>query len=230
MDDDAQVTYSDRPARVVIVDNHDLARLGLMRLLEGEPDIVVVGEARSGAEAVAMCARLLPDLVLMDVRMPGMDGPSATREIRRIRPDTAVVIVTLYEDQEYIVRAISAGASGYILKDASRQEVLSTMRKVLDGESVIAPALTMRVLRQLNTSSAQRPMPTRGTLTRREIDVLRLVVDGYTNQEIALRLSIGSGTVKSHVEHIISKLGASSRTQAAVQAVQHGLVSLNSSD
>jgi DNA-binding NarL/FixJ family response regulator len=159
-----------------------------------------------------------------------MDGLTATEQIQQRSPRTSVLVITLYEDQDYILRAIRAGASGYILKDSSRREVLSTIRRVLEGESVLDPSLSMRVLRRLSRPDEHVDSPPRETLTPRETDVLRLVVDGYTNQEIALHLSIGSGTVKTHVEHIISKLGASSRTQAAVRAVQRGLVAPPPSD
>ena len=215
---------TNKVGRIVVADDHDLVRTGLVRLLEGEPDIVIIGEAARGDEAVAMCVRLTPDLVLMDVRMPGIDGLTATAEIQHRLPGTAVLIVTLYEDQEYILRAIKAGAAGYILKDASKQEILTTVRKVLDGESVLDPAMTMRVLRRLTMESSQLSTPPLDSLTPRETEVLQFVVEGCTNQEIAKHLSIGAGTVKSHVEHIISKLGAAGRTQAAVRAVQRGLV------
>jgi DNA-binding NarL/FixJ family response regulator len=215
--------------RIVVADDHELARTGLIRMLEGEPDLAVVGEADRGTKAVALCAELQPDLVLMDVRMPEMDGLTATGEIHRRSPRTAVLIVTLYEQQEYLVRAIRAGASGYLLKDATRAHILSVIRKVLGGESAIDPSMTMRVLQSLLVPETTAPERQAESLTQRETEVLELLVEGYTNHEIAARLRIGTGTVKSHVEHIISKLGASGRTQAAVMAVQHGLVALQPS-
>jgi DNA-binding NarL/FixJ family response regulator len=207
-----------------VADDHELARTGLIRMLEGEEDLAVVGEADSGTKAVALCAKLQPDLALMDVRMPEMDGLTATGAIHRHSPRTAVLIVTLYEQPDYIVRAIRSGASGYLLKDASRSHILGTIRKVLDGESAIDSSMTMRVLQTLFTSHGEHPGRQVESLTQRETDVLELLVQGCTNQEIAAHLRIGAGTVKSHVEHIISKLGASGRTQAAVLAVQRGLV------
>jgi DNA-binding NarL/FixJ family response regulator len=212
--------------RIIVVDDHELARTGLIRMLDGEPDIVVVGEANTGTSAVRLCMDLQPDLVLMDVRMPEMDGLTATAEIHRRSPRTAVLIVTLYEQQEYIVRAIRAGASGYLLKDSSRAHILEVVRKVLNGESAIDPVLTMRVLQSILSPEAQPQQRQIEALTQRETEVLQLLAEGYTNQEIAVRLRIGAGTVKSHVEHIISKLGASGRTQAAVLAVQQGLVNV----
>lgn len=215
--------------RIIVADDHELARTGLARMLEGEPDLLVVGEADRGTMAVALCERLRPDLVLMDVRMPEMDGLTATGEIHRRSPHTAVLIITVYEQQDYLVRAIRAGASGYLLKDASRAHILGTIRKVLAGESAIDPSLTMRVLQSLLAPDISPPQRHVEPLTQREIEVLQLLVEGYTNQEIAAHLRIGPGTVKSHVEHIIAKLGASGRTQAAVLAVQHGLVELQRS-
>lgn len=212
--------------RIIVADDHELARTGLIRMLDGEPDMEIVGEAATGTAAVSLCAALQPDLALMDVRMPEMDGLTATGEIHRHSPHTAVLIVTLYEQQDYIVRAIRAGASGYLLKDATRAHILSVIRKVLSGESALDPELTMRVLQSiLSPEVYTREQPVE-TLTHRETEVLQLLAEGYTNQEIAMRLRIGAGTVKSHVEHIISKLGASGRTQAAVLAVQQGLVTV----
>ncbi len=212
--------------RIIVADDHELARTGLIRMLDGEPDISVVGEATTGTAAVALCAELQPDLALMDVRMPEMDGLTATGEIHRRSPRTAVLIVTLYEQQDYIVRAIRAGASGYLLKDASRAHILEVIRRVLNGESAIDPGMTMRVLQSILKPATLAEERSIETLTQRETDVLQLLAEGYTNQEIAVRLRIGAGTVKSHVEHIISKLGASGRTQAAVLGVQQGLVTV----
>ncbi len=214
----------DRVGKILVVDDHELARMGLVSMLGGEPDLVVVGEASTGEEAISMCIRHQPDVVLMDVRMPGMDGLTATGEIHARHPGIQVLIFTMYEDQEYILKAVRAGAAGYILKDASREEVVRTIRKLLDGESVLDPTMTMRLLRRLTNQSKYSDDLAPEELTPREREVLQLVVEGFTNQEIALNLHIGAGTVKSHVEHIIAKLGAAGRTQAAVRAVQRGLV------
>jgi len=209
---------------ILIVDDHELARAGLASMLNGEPDLHVVGEAENGAAAVALCAYLKPDLVLMDVRMPGMDGIAATAAITAKSPQSSVIIVTLYEEQDYLFQAIKAGAAGYVLKDASRQELLSTVRRVLAGETALEPALAMRLLRRLSRETGQVHDMSIEPLTPRQMEVLRLLVEGQTNQEIANDLGIGPGTVKSHVEHIIAKLGAADRTQAAVRAVQRGLI------
>ena len=212
-----------KPASVLVVDDHELARAGLVSMLVGEPDINVVGEADNGETALGLCALLHPALVLMDVRMPGMDGLSATAAIRAQFPTTSVLIVTLYEEQDYLLQAIKAGAAGYILKDASRKEVLSTVRRVLNGDVAMDPALASRLLRRLSREK-HPPGALEEPLTPRQLEVLRGLVEGQTNQEIANDLGIGPGTVKSHVEHIIAKLGAADRTQAAVRAVQRGLV------
>ena len=212
------------PASVLIVDDHELARAGLASMLTGEPDLHVVGEAENGEAAVAVCALLQPDLVLMDVRMPGMDGLAATAAIKARSPHTSVVIVTLYEEQDDLLRAIRAGAAGYVLKDATRRDLLGTVRRVLTGEAALEPAMAMRLLRRLSRDGVSAGSTEVEPLTPRQIEVLRLLVEGHTNQEIANDLGIGQGTVKSHVEHIIAKLGASDRTQAAVRAVQRGLI------
>ncbi len=208
--------------RVLIVDDHDLARAGLASLLSTDPRLHIVGEAATGREALAICRQLRPDLVLMDVRIPDLDGLAATRAIKQECPSTSVIIVTMHENADYLVEALRAGAAGYVLKGATKQELLSTVSRVVSGEPVINSGLTVQLLRRLlrtdtvATAAAQ--------LTAREYDVLRLVVHGQTNGEIAHGLRISRSTVKAHVEHILDKLGVSDRTQAAVRAVELGLV------
>lgn len=216
--------HDERPYRILIVDDHELARGGLHSMLGGEPDIEIVGEAENGERAVKLCERLTPDLVLMDVRMPGMDGIAATTAIKRISPGTSVLMVTLYLDHDYLFQAIKAGAAGYVLKDATRRELLTAVRRVLDGETALDSALAMKLLSRLSQEKEDQESQAVDPLTPRELEVLQLVVEGQTNHEIASALGIGSGTVKSHVEHIIAKLGAADRTQAAVRAVQLGLL------
>ena len=213
-------------ARLLIVDDHELARAGLRSMLAGEPDLEVVGEARNGREAVALCPRLAPDLLLMDVRMPELDGLAATAAVKAQCPSTSVVVVTMYEDPDYLFRAVQAGAAGYVLKDATRREVLAVVRRVLQGEAVLDAPLATRLLRRLATDPGPPPAAgaAGGPLTARERDVLRLLVEGQTNQEIAAALGLSRGTVKVHVGRIIAKLDASDRTQAAVRAVRLGLV------
>lgn len=213
------------PARLLIVDDHELARAGLRSILSGHADLTVAGEASTAAEAVELCELLRPDLVLMDVRMPGQDGLAATEAIRATCPQTSVVILTIHEDPDYLYRALKAGAAGYLLKDATRREIVDAVRRVLRGESILNPELAGRLLRRLAGAEPDAPaLPAVEAPTPRELDVLRLLARGMTNQEIAAGLGIGAGTVKAHVQRIIAKLGAADRTQAAVRAVQLGLI------
>lgn len=214
---------ADKPIRVLLADDHDLVREGLSSLLSTDPGVEVVGEATTGAEAIELTRQLEPDLVLLDIRMPDIDGLQAVATIKRDRPRTAVLMVTMYEDPGYLVKAIGAGATGYVLKGVRRAELLQMIRTVAGGGSAIDPALMSSVLRGM--TAAPEPMEDLGTrLTARELQVLRLIVDGLTNKEIAGRLCVSTDTVKRHVEHIIKKLQVSDRTQAAVQAVRRGLV------
>jgi DNA-binding NarL/FixJ family response regulator len=221
------------PARVLIADDHELARLGLRTMLEPESDLEVVGEAATGREAVALTRRLRPDLVMMDIRMPDMDGLAASALIKRESPRTSILVVTLSEDPDYLLEALKVGAAGFVLKDATRREVVQAVRQVLNGESPLDPKLAAHLIRRIATVSttttspapraapASRPAPG-GELTPRELEVLRLVADGKTNAEIAQELFVSVGTVKVHVERIIDKLDVSDRTQAAVRAVELG--------
>jgi two-component system NarL family response regulator len=214
-------------ARLIIADDHEIARTGLRGMLADQPDLQVVGEAATGGQAVALCRSLRPDLALMDVRMPDGDGLSATRAIREELPGTAVVMVTMHENPEYLLEALRAGAAGYVLKDATQDEVLRTVRRVLAGEALLTPNVASRLLKRLvpeerrGSPSQRRDQVPR--LTARELTVLRLVADGATNREIALALHLSAGTVKVHVERILAKLGVAHRTQAAVRAIELGL-------
>ena len=213
------------PARLAIVDDHDLARAGLRGMLAGERGLEIVGEAVNGRQALSLCRRLRPDLVLMDVRMPDLDGLAATRAIKQECPGTSVILVTMHENADYLLEAIKAGAAGYVLKGATKRELVSAVRRVLAGESVLEPDLTSQLLRRL-AREPRRDAPTPAEpLTPREREVLRLVARGYTNQEIATELTLSLSTVKTHLEHIIAKLDVSDRTQAAVRAAELGLLS-----
>lgn len=213
------------PARLAIVDDHDLARAGLRGMLAGERGLEIVGEAVNGRQALSLCRRLRPDLVLMDVRMPDLDGLAATRAIKQECPGTSVILVTMHENADYLLEAIKAGAAGYVLKGATKRELVSAVRRVLAGESVLEPDLTSQLLRRL-AREPRRDAPTPvEPLTPREREVLRLVARGYTNQEIATELTLSLSTVKTHLEHIIAKLDVSDRTQAAVRAAELGLLS-----
>lgn len=215
------------PARIVIVDDHDLVRAGLKAMLSSEPDLEIVGEAADGREALTLCRRLRPDLALMDVRMPGMDGLAATREIKRQLPEISVLVLTVHDNEDYMLEAIRAGASGYVLKDAPGQELVTAIQKVLGGEASLSRNLATRLLRQLANETHERrepPDPEREkivqSLTPRETEVLKLLAHGHTNRKISEKLFISIGTVKNHVEHIFAKLEVSDRTQAVVRAFE----------
>jgi DNA-binding NarL/FixJ family response regulator len=208
--------------RVVLVDDHDLVRAGLRCLLSGERGLEVAGEAANGRDALALCRRVQPDVALVDVRMPDMDGLAVARAVKRESPATTVILFTMYENADYLVEALKAGASGYLLKGASKREIVSTVRQVLAGESVLHSELVLQLLRRLSGTTGE---PGTGQqLTRREHDVLGLIALGQTNRQIAETLSLTVSTVKTHVEHLIGKLSVSDRTQAAVRAVELGLV------
>ena len=235
MDDEAWTAANETDAaRLVIVDDHALLRSGLKSMLEGEPDLEVVGEAANGREAIEVCRRLRPDLILMDVRMPEMDGLAATRVIKEEHPLTSVIVVTMEEDPDYLLEAVKAGAAGYVLKGATPDQLTAAVRQVLGGEFLLDQRLTMNLLRNLADQKEERPdplpeakkprQPLAEPLTPREVEILRLLVRGQTNREIAQELVVSRGTVKNHVQHIIAKLGVSDRTQAAVRAVELGLI------
>ena len=263
-------------ARLLIADDHALVREGLRTMLSGEDGIEVIAEANDGRQALTLCRELRPHLVLMDVRMPVMDGLQATRKIKQEMPRTSVMMVTMHENPDYLFEAVKAGAAGYVLKDASGERLLSAVRRTLEGESPLNQELAMQLLVRLSRESsgsseegtggesgersgraspgvngttpeewpregeeslASSPVATgpggsrqsRGTeqmesLTPREIEVLRLLSQGQTNPQIAQNLLVSRGTVKIHVQHIISKLGVSDRTQAAVCAIEAGLL------
>jgi len=212
-------------ARLVIADDHDLVRAGLRSVLARERGVEIIGEAATGKEAVSLCRRLQPDLVLMDVRMPEMDGLAATRAIKAECPRTSVIIVTMHENPDYLFEALKAGAAGYVLKDASQHELVTAVRQVLRGEALLNAEVATRLLQRLATETTQPPPGPAVPLTAREQDVLRLLAQGQTNREIGKNLIVSVGTVKVHVERILAKLGVSDRTQAAVRAVELGLAS-----
>lgn len=205
---------------VVLVDDHDVVRRGLRSFLETEPGLQVVGEAGNGAGAVALVQELVPDVVLMDLVMPGMDGIEATRRVRQVSPQTRVVVLTSYGDDAKVFPAIQAGALSYLLKTARADEVAAAVRAAGRGEAVIDPGVATRLMQALQQPALANPG---SDLTERERDVLRLIAKGYTNQQIAAELYIGIKTVKSHVSNVLSKLHLEDRTQAAIFALKKGL-------
>ena len=220
--------------RLVLADDHHLLRRGLRCLLSGEPRLEVVGEASTGLEAIELCRSLAPDLILMDVRMPEMDGITATRRIKSEQPGVSVLMVTMHDNPDYLLEALDAGAAGYVLKDAPADRLINAVRRTLDGESPLNQELATRLLRQLAEEKqhnlyrvpSKRHEPLEDALTPRETEVLGLLTTGRTNQQIARTLTISKGTAKVHVERIIRKLGVSDRTQAAVHAIELGFTSL----
>ena len=209
--------------KVLICDDQAVVRDGLELLLKLEPDILVVGTASDGAEAVELVARKTPDLVLMDLKMPGTNGIEATRQIRARYPDVKVLVLTTYDDDEWVFDAVRAGASGYLLKDTPREQLLKAVRGTMAGKSFVDPGVAGKLLDQVASRKVHPETLLTGKLTEREADVLRLVARGLNNSEIAARLHLSEGTVRNHVSAILTKLEVADRTQAAVIAIQHGL-------
>jgi two-component system, NarL family, response regulator LiaR len=208
---------------LLITDDHVLVRQGIRTFLELQPDLAVLGEADSGETAVRMAAELVPDVVLMDLVMPGMGGVEATRQVKQVSPRSQIIVLTSYHEDEYIFPALRAGALSYVLKDVGPDELADTVRKAARGESVLHPRVASRVVQELQ--GRKRDTPNLFTdLSDRELDVLRLIADGRSNAEIADILIISEKTVKSHVSNILGKLHMMDRTQAAVFAWQQGLV------
>ena len=212
---------------VLIADDQTLVRDGFRMILDEQEDMVVVGEAGDGIEAVAKTRELRPDVVLMDVRMPGRDGLEATRDLLREMPETRVLILTTFDLNEYVYEAMKAGASGFLLKDVPRAQLVGGVRTVAAGDALLAPAITRRLIEQFvkRPPSSVRPLPPAiEALTARELEVLKLVARGRTNGEIAAELFISEATVKTHVAHALAKLDLRDRVQAVVFAYESGLV------
>ena len=213
--------------KVLIVDDHTVVRDGLTAVLGRADDFTVVGEAQNGLEAVERALELRPDVVLMDLRMPEMDGVAAMRRIGEEAPEVRFIVLTTYDNDEYIFNAIEAGARGYLLKDVSREELFQAVRAVHRGESLIQPAVAARVLDRFAQLSRQASKgATRGMLSERELKVLESMAQGSANKEIAASLSISESTVKTHVANIFSKLDVSGRTEAVTQALQRGIIKI----
>jgi len=209
--------------RVLLADDQTLVRAGFRVLLGEEEGIEVIGEARDGSEAVRQATELRPDVVLMDIRMPHLDGIEATRRIVLDESSPRILVLTTFALDEYVVEALRAGASGFLLKDAPEDQLLAGIRVVADGGSLFAPTVTRRLLEQFVKPKAA-PAPGIDELTQRELEILRLIARGLSNAEIAERLVLSNHTVKAHVAHILSKLGLRDRTQAVIAAYESGVV------
>jgi DNA-binding NarL/FixJ family response regulator len=223
---------------VLLVDDHDFMRAGLRFVLEAKTDLVVAGEASDGEEAVAMCREVRPDVVLMDITMPKMDGIEATRLIKAESPEVAVLVLTSHVAEDLLMEAVAAGAAGYVLKGSGFEEVVGAVEAVLSGETPIDQGLAMRLLRRVAESSdgtgRSRGVPSAGDaagggptipLSARETEVLRRMATGKTNRQLAAELHLSLSSVKTYVQRVIKKLGVSDRTQASVRAVEMGLLS-----
>ena len=206
--------------RILIVDDHPVVREGLAGMLAGQADFVVAGEAKDGAAAVTLDTELEPDVTLMDLRMPGMDGVTAIQEIRQKRPSANILVLTTYDSDADIVRAIEAGATGYLLKDTPREELFRAIRAASRGESVLAPAVAARLMTRMRA-------PAEENLSGREIEVLQLVAKGNSNREIGRALHISTATVKTHLIHIFDKLGVADRTAAVTVALERSILTLD---
>ena len=214
--------------RVLLVDDQELVRAGLDMMLSGVDDVTVVGQAGDGVEAVRLAAELHPDVVLMDVRMPGVDGIEATRRIRAAAPDELprVVILTTFDLDEYVFGAFRAGASGFLLKDAQRDSILDAVRRAAEGDALVAPSVTRRLIEHFVSPvpEPRDPPPGLADLTPREAEVLELVGRGLSNAELAERLVVSEKTVKTHIGRILAKLGLRDRVQAVILAYEAGIV------
>jgi DNA-binding NarL/FixJ family response regulator len=215
------------PIRILIVDDQSLFREGLNTLLSVQPDFEVVGEARNGEEAIGLAGSLHPDVILMDVRMPVLDGVAATRRLKEAQPDCRVIVLTTFDDDEYVFEGLRAGAVGYLLKDAPSPNLFEAIRAAARGESFLLPSVAAKVVAEFSRLADLAPIhpdPMIEPLTKRELEILRLIARGASNKQIAGQLVIAEGTVKNHITSILNKLGVHDRTQAAIKARESGLI------
>ena len=208
---------------VLLVDDHAMVRQGVKAFLMTQPDLSVIGEAGSGEEAVKLAEQHVPDVILMDLIMPNMDGVETTRQVKKVSPRSQIVVLTSYHEDEHIFPALKAGALSYILKDVSAEELASTVRKAAAGEAILHPRVAARVIRELQGKREDNLNPFT-ELSERELEVLKLIADGMSNAEMAAKLVLSEKTIKGHVSNILSKLHLVDRTQAAVYAWREGVV------
>lgn len=208
--------------KIILCDDQAVIRDGLEMLLNLEKDMQVIGTASDGADAIELAAQKQPDLILMDLKMPGTNGIEATREIHARFPKIKILVLTTYDDDEWVFDAVRAGASGYLLKDTPRQKIIEAIRGTFDGKSFLDPAVAGKLMNQVAGNQKQPASVLAERLTERELDVLRLIARGFNNSDIAAQLHLSEGTVRNHVSAILEKLGVSDRTQAAVIALKHG--------
>ncbi len=220
-------TMSGNKIKVIIADDHKVVREGTRELLQKEPDLEVVGEAGDGAEAVELVKQFAPDVVIMDIAMPGVNGIEATKQIKEIYPRIAVLVLTAYEYDQYVFALLEAGAAGYLLKDVRGQEVINAIRAVHAGESVLHPIVARKALDHFVHPEEKDESPKVQTLTDREIEVLRLAARGHGNKEIATELDLSVRTIQAHLGNIFNKLKVGSRTEAVIAGLKNGLLSLD---
>ena len=216
----------DGKIRVVLADDHTLVRQGIRQFLESDASIEVVGEAAGGEEAIAQVERHRPDMILLDIQMPGMTGVEATREISARFPEVKVLILTAHDDDAYVFALLRAGASGYLLKTADIDDVLRAVRAVRRGETVLSPEVTDKVLRQLRTGRPEAAQAQIEPLSNRELEILRLAAQGMTNKTIGATLALSDRTIQGHLAHIYDKLGVAGRTEAVTEALKKGWIVL----
>ena len=213
--------------KVLLAEDHIVVREGIRELIQGESDMEVVGEAGDGAEAIELVSQVEPDVVLMDIAMPKLNGIEATRRIKESHPSVSILILTAYDSEEFIFALVEAGAAGYLLKNVQGREVLNSIRAVYDGESVLHPAIADKIFSRLQSEGAKSARPERKTiLSQRELEVLKLSMEGLSNKEVARELSLGIRTVQTHWRNIFNKLGVSSRTEAIISGLNKGWITL----